>query len=54
MCSAIVLDKVDLVCIETIESKTTGNNSGFIIYSNTINVSSIWLDKSFYLITQPK
>ena len=37
---------------ETVKSKPTGENSGFITYSNKIYFYSIWLDKSRYLITQ--
>ena len=33
----IALDKVDLECAETVKSKPTGNDSGFIPYSNIIN-----------------
>ena len=52
MCSAIALDKVDLVCAETVEAKPTGNDSGFITYSNKIYVYGVWLDNSGYLITK--
>ena len=52
MCSAITLDKVDLVCAETIKNKPTGNHSGFITYSNKIYFSGIWLYNSGYIITQ--
>ena len=40
--SVLALDKVDLVCAETIKAKPTVNNSGFITYSNQIYFSSIW------------
>ena len=50
--SEIALDKVDLVCEETVKVKPTRNNSGFITYPNTIYVDVIWLDKCSYLITQ--
>ena len=46
------MDKIDLECAETVKAKPTVNDSGFIAYSNTINFSSKWLDKSVYLITQ--
>ena len=54
MCSSIQLDKVDLECAETVRAKPTGNDSGSIVYSKTINFSGIWLDNSGYLITQWK
>ena len=41
--SAIPLDKVDLECAETVKAKPTGNDSGFVTYSNTINFSGKWL-----------
>ena len=50
----ISLDKVDLVCEETVKNKPTRNDSGFITYSNTIYFYGIWLDNSVYLITQWK
>ena len=46
------LDKVDLEFEETVKVKPTGNDSGFINYSNTINFASKWLDNSGYLINQ--
>ena len=52
--SEIALDKVDLECAETVQTKPTGNYSGFISYSNTINFSSKWLNNSGYLITRWK
>ena len=52
MQSAIELDKVDLVCAETVKSKPTVNYSGFITYSNTIDFSGKWFDNSGYIITQ--
>ena len=52
MSSDIALDKVDLVCAETVKAKPTVNDSGVITYSNTIYFSGIWLDNSGYLITQ--
>ena len=52
MRSAIALDKVDLVCEENVKAKSTGNDLGFIAYSNTINLSVIRLDNSGYLIPQ--
>ena len=45
VCSEILLNKVYLECSETVKSKPTGNGSGFITYSNTINVSGTWLGK---------
>ena len=54
ICSDISLDKVDLVFTETVKSKSTGNYSGFITYSNTIYFSGLWLDKCDYLIIQFK
>ena len=36
----ISLDKVDLECAETVKAKPTGNDSGFITYSSTINFAS--------------
>ena len=50
--SAIALDKIDLECAENVKAKPTGNDSGFIAYSNTINVAIKSLYKSVYLITQ--
>ena len=50
--SAIVLDKVDQVCEETVRAKPTGNDSGFITYSKNIYISGIWLYNSGYIITQ--
>ena len=47
-----MLDKVDLVCAETVKSKPNGKYSGFVHYSNTIYFPYIWLDNSVYLITQ--
>ena len=41
-----------MFCAEIVKDKPTGNYSGFIRYSNTINFSGIWLDKIFYLVTQ--
>ena len=41
-----------MVCAETVKDKPTGNDSGFITSSNTINISGIWLENSGYLITQ--
>ena len=35
--SAIILGKVDLECVETVNAKPTGNNLGFTTTSNTIN-----------------
>ena len=32
MCSSIALDKVKLDCAETVQTKPTRNNSGFIAY----------------------
>ena len=52
MCSVIALDKVDLVCVETVKDKPTGNDSGFITYSITICFLGIQLDNIGYLITQ--
>ena len=39
------------VCL-TVKAKPTINYSYFITYSNTINSSGLWLDKSGYPITQ--
>ena len=52
MCSETTLDKVDLQFAGTVKDKPTGNDSGFINYSNTINFSSKWLDNSGCLIIQ--
>ena len=52
--SAIPLEKVDLVCAETVKSKSTGNDSCFIMYLNIIYFYVIQLDNSCYLITQWK
>ena len=38
ICSAIALDIVDMVCVETVKDKPTRKNSGFIIYSNKIYI----------------
>ena len=48
----MALDKVDLEFEETVKVKPTGNDSGFIAYSNTINFASKWLDTSGYIINQ--
>ena len=48
----MALDKVDLEFEETFKVKPTGNDSGFITYSNTINFASKWLENSGYTITQ--
>ena len=50
--SSIVLDKFNLECSDTVKSKPTRNDSVFIHYSNTINLASICLDNSGYLINQ--
>ena len=34
--SAIILNKVDLVCAETVNNKSNGNDSGFIIYQKMV------------------
>ena len=52
LCSEISIDKVDLECAETVKSKPTKNDSGFINYSSTIIFSGIWLDNSGYIIIQ--
>ena len=52
MRSEIALDNVNLECAAIVKAKPTGNDSGFIKYSNTINFNSKWLDKSGYLINQ--
>ena len=49
--SEIALDKVDLGCTETGNSKPTRNDSGFITYQKHY-FSGIWLDNSGYLIPQ--
>ena len=54
MRSSIALGKIDFGCAETVKDKRTGKYSSFITYSNTINFSSKWLDKSGYPITQLK
>ena len=54
MLSEISLYKVYLEYAETVKDKHTGNDSGFITYSNTINIASKWLDNSDYLITLVK
>ena len=48
----MALDKVDLEFEETVKVKPTGNDSGFITYSNTINFASKWLDTSGYILNQ--
>ena len=50
--SAIALYKVDLDFAATVKAKPTGNDSGFITYSNKINVTSKLLNNSVCLITQ--
>ena len=50
--SSMALDKVDLVYAETVQYKINRNYSGFITYSDTINVYGVWLDNSGYIITQ--
>ena len=52
MSSAIVLDKIDIDCTENIKAEPTVDDSGFIIYSNTIKFSGKWLDNSGYLINK--
>ena len=52
--STIALEKVNLDCSETVKSKPTRNDSGFIISSNTINFDSKWLYNSGYLLNQCK
>ena len=54
MSSEITLDKFYLQCAGTVKAEPTGNNSGFITYSNTINFYSKQLDNSGYIITQGK
>ena len=51
---AIALDKVGLVCAETVKAKPTGNNSGYTTYANTISYYGIWLDNSGYLTSLQK
>ena len=45
-------NKVNLQCAETVIAKPTGNDSGFITYSITINFAIKWLVSSGYLIIQ--
>ena len=52
MPSEIALDKINLACVENVKTKPNGSDSGFINYSNTINVYSKWLYNSGYIITQ--
>ena len=52
MRSAISLDKVNLVCTETVNKKPTRNDSGFITYLNTIYFSSKWLNNCGYIMNQ--
>ena len=44
MRSAIALDKLYMVCTETVKAKPIENDSVFINYKNTIFFSVIWLD----------
>lgn len=50
--SAIALDKVDMECAETVISKTTGYDSGFIHHPNKIYYDTIWLDNIGYIMNQ--
>ena len=50
--SEIALDKVYLKCVETVKSKSTGKDPGFITYSNTIKFSIKYIYNSGYIITQ--
>ena len=50
----MALDKVYLEGAETVKVKPTGNDSGLIIYSNTIKISSKWLDTNENIINQRK
>ena len=47
---AISLDKVGLTCYKTLVVKTTGNNSNYITYSNTLYFSGLFLDKHVYIL----
>ena len=47
--SEIILDKVDLDCVETVKANPKRNDSGFIAYSNTIHFSVLLLDNSQWL-----
>ena len=48
----IALDKNDLECAETYKAKPNGNDSGFITYSDRINISAEWLYNSGYIMTK--
>ena len=50
MRAAITLDKVDLVCADTVRSKPAENDAGFVTYSKTKYFSSLCLDNYVYLI----
>ena len=52
MCLSIALDKIDLAYAETVKYKPTGNDSGFITYSNTMYFYDVCLNNSGYLITK--
>ena len=48
----MALNKVDLVYVETVKSKSTGNDTVFIIYSNIIYFSVLFFNDCSYLINQ--
>ena len=52
MSSAIALDKVELVCTESVKPKSTRNDLVFIAYSNIIYIAGISLYNIGYLLTQ--
>ena len=52
MCTAIALDKIYLVCTDTVREKYTVNDAGFITYSNKIYFSCYWLDNCGYLMNE--
>ena len=52
ICSAIALDIVDMVCVETVKDKPTRKIQVLLSTQTKYIFYVIWLDKSGYLITQ--
>ena len=50
--SGIVFYRINFQCAEIVKNKSTGNDSDFSTYSNTIIFASKWLENSGYMITQ--
>ena len=43
--------KADLACTNILRGKPTGNNSGFITYFNTLDISGLWSDNCSFFYT---